>query len=186
MTPSPLDPIAEFMLLAYNETAIGSRAFRDKWGQPPTLMAKVHDLLSIMQALLNQDDRYSLGQEYSEYGRVQLTDLATSETYVLRSDAAVSIERRQRQNTALFDSARYLKTDTTLLIHKFHETGLDLAVAGARHLEGKRHLEATGSPTHIGTWLLATPPTTRPFDQGSDDAFDELGSMDNLGESGAS
>jgi hypothetical protein len=177
------NPLADHLLRSYNEAAIASRAFKERHGQPPTMMEKAHHVLSVMQALVNNDDRYLLGSEYSEFGRVEVTETATGRVLLLRGSAAVSIERSRAQQE-LFDDTRYLDSPVLMLVRKFHETGLDLSIAGTRHIHGKTHLEATGKPAYLGTWLFAEASTTTSFDQGYVDPFEELGAMDDLGEAG--
>jgi hypothetical protein len=178
------DPIADHLLTAYSETAIFSRDFKNRFGQPPTVMAKVHHLLSIVQARANRDDRYLLGSDYSEYGRVELTESSTGTIWLLRGSASVSIERHHLQEASLFDATHYIASDVQLLVHKFHDQGLDLSVAGTQYVEGKKRLTATGAPTFIGTWTFLDTASDAQFDQGRNDSFEELGAMDELGENG--
>jgi hypothetical protein len=184
MPNSELDPIAEYLLTGYSEASIYSRQFKETHKSPPTTMAKVHHMLSVVQALATHGEFLVLGAEYSEYGRVELTSRATEQVYLLRSQAAVSIERSRRQDDALFDSAPYIASAVKMMVHRFHPLGLDLSVAGTRHRAGKKRLEVTGSPTLVGTWLFASDASEAGFDQGRADSFDELGSLDELGETG--
>ncbi|MGB6058532.1 MAG: hypothetical protein WBF71_09720 [Microthrixaceae bacterium] len=173
MDHEALDPIAELLVPAYTETAIESRAFRDKHGDfPPTAMWKAHTLRSIVQAQIHSHDRFTLRPDYADYGRVQFLDEKAGTEFLLRSDAANTIERA-RAEAQLFRSSPSL-TLVILLLYRFHRAGMDLAVAGTRRQVGKNRLEAAGPATFVGTW-----PYTRedgdPFPQGPGDAFDELG-----------
>lgn len=184
MTDSELDPIAEYLLTGYSEASLYSRQFNEVHKSPPTMMAKVHHMLSVVQALATHGEFLVLGAEYSEYGRVELTSRASAQVYLLRSHAAVSIERSRRQDSALFDSAPFIASPVKMMVHRFHPLGLDLSVAGTRFLAGKKRLEVTGSPTLVGTWPYVADTSGAGFDQGRADSFDELGSMDELGEVG--
>jgi hypothetical protein len=173
-----VDPIAQFLVQAYLSTASHSRAFHDEWGEPPTVMAKVHHLLAITQALINQDERYDLGDPYAEFGRVEFLDRERERSYVLRSESAVAIESAKKQQSVLFDPVTYITSDKVLLVHRFHPAGLDLSVAGTRRAAGKFRLEPTGAPAHLGTWPYGTFDPNPPFDQEERDAWDELGALD--------
>src|SRR4051812_28466568 len=119
MDQAQLDPIAEILVQSYLDTVSYRRLFRDEHGQPPTVAAQVHHLRAVAQAMVNRDDRFLLGEEYVEFGRVEITDRASTDCYLLRSDGAVTIEQhKQKQREALFNSALYLRTDVILLVYK--------------------------------------------------------------------
>jgi hypothetical protein len=173
------------LLVSYVETAAYSRQFTKDHGVPPTSMSKVHHLRSVAGALIARDERFELGHDYLDYGRIEITDVDTGEVLVLRSDAAAQIDLGRNR---LFDATRYIRSNARLLVFKFQPQGLDLAVAGARRLRGRRRLVATGEPVFIGTWGYdhqgPSGPTRdgRLFDQGAADAFNELGGVSDLGE----
>lgn len=188
MYESRLDPIGGLLVTSYLETLAFSRQFAsDHDGRPPTLMAKVHHLRSVVGAQVHSDDRYELGEEYVDYGRIAITEVETGDCYVLRSEAATAIEKNRNQ-LRLFDVPNYIHTAETLLVHRFHKKGVNLSVVGARRLPGRSHLEAIGDPTFVGTWPFAgaggpgSAPLGKSFDQGLADPFTELGIVDELGE----
>ncbi len=182
-----LTPLADAMLNAYFATLGYSRWFTDIHGQPPSKMAKTQNLLSVVQSELNLDPRFELSDRYAEYGRVEVSDRRDGISYVLRSEAMLAIER---QREALFDSNQYLASDTLLLVHRFHQNGLDLSIAAARKKAGKLRLQASGPAIFVGAWpfVAVTPPPTKGigFDQGAEDAFGELGDIGDAGEAGES
>lgn len=175
-----LGPLADILVPAYLDTASYSKQFRDDHGGPPTLFAKVHHMRSIVQAMVNTSDRFHLAPEYSEFGRVQVLDETGGRCYLLRSDGAVSIERAKRQSV-LFDNARYLDSDVVLIVYAFHEDGMDLSIAGTRKRVGSKRLEPSGPASFIGTWAYSADDPS-PFEQGTVDAFDELGHLPDEGE----
>lgn len=175
MDRTDLDPLAKILVPAYLDTAAYSRGFRDEYETPPTQFAKVHHLRSIVGAKISSADRFTLGTEYTEFGRVMITDEEAERQFLLRSDGAVSIEQAKAQGR-LFNPSSFLRSDVTLLVYRFHREGLALGVAGTRHQLGRRRLEPTGPPTHVGTWALTLDPDD-PFDQGARDAFNELGGL---------
>lgn len=171
---SDLDPFAKMLVPAYLDTAAYSRWFRDEYGTPPTQFEKIHHLRSIVGAKVNQAERYDLGEAFTEYGRVEITDEETGHQFLLRSVGAVSVEQAKAQGR-LFTTT-YLRSAVTLLVYRFHRDGLDLAIAGTRQLMGKQRLEPSGPPIPVGTWALTLDTGTR-FEQGAADAFGELGGL---------
>lgn len=188
MDQAKLDPIARDILIpSYLETAGFSRAFRDGFGQPPTLATKVHYMRSIAQVMVTKDDRFTLGADFAEFGRVEIVDHATAIRYVLRSEGNTAIDRAKREG-ALFDSTRYLASDVILLVYRFHRNGLDLFVAGSVYAEGKYRLHASGKPTYIATWSWTDDgdgPEGKTFDQGGPwNPFGDIGDIGDIGEEG--
>lgn len=184
MNKTQLDPVADVLIAAYLETASYSREFRDEHDQPPTMLAKVHHMRSIVQATLTANDRFDLGASYVEFGRVEFEDLTVGKRYLLRSDGALSIEQKMLQRDAMFETASYLTSDVVLLIHTFHKTGLDLSVAGTRHTLGSKRLVATGRPTFVSTWPYVADDSPSPFNQGAGDPFGEVGGVGDIGQEG--
>jgi hypothetical protein len=166
-----LDPIAEMLIPAHLETLVHSRVFRDDHGSPPTRIEKAHYMRSVVQAMANESDRFTLHPEFSEFGRVQIEDAETGCCYLLRSDSAAAIERAKSQGV-LFDSTQYLRSDVVLLVFSFHKNGLDLSVTGTQAKRGRKHLEATGEPTYMGTWRYSS--DAPGFNQGDQDEFTDL------------
>jgi hypothetical protein len=174
MDRSQLTPLAEILVRAYLDTALHSRQFNIAYEQPPTKMAKIHHLLAIAQAHVIRDDRWQLCPEFSEYGKLQVVDLTTNRTYLIRSSAAVAIEDRRQQ---AFPFPREVQTPIIMVVHQFHREGLDLSMAGTCAQPGRRRLVASGPATFIATWpfTIGTIPTA--FDQGKVDPFRELGDL---------
>jgi len=182
MDAPELKPIAQLLVDGYLASASFSRTFGDEYDQPPTLMTRVHHMLSVVQAGVGAADGYQLGAEYADYGRVEILDIAHKRVYLLRSASAVNIERNVRNQTEqLFDTSKYISSPVVMLVYKFRAEGLDISIAGTRRLAGKKRkgrLEVTGSPTLVHTWPYDFSTSTT-FDQGSMlDAFDELGEID--------
>jgi hypothetical protein len=176
-----LDPVAAILNQAALETLTYSRGFTDEYGQPPTLASKVQHMRAVTQVMVGRDERFKLGQDYIEFGRVEITDNSSGKRYLLRSDGAVAIEESKRQD-ALFPSAVYIKSDVTLLVYKFHREGLDLSVAGTVSRGGRTRLVASGAPTFVGTWPYSAAHEDASFDQGIEDLFGDLGALDEYGE----
>lgn len=174
MDRAELDPIAEILLQSYLGTATYSRSFNDEHQQPPTVAAKAHHLRSVAQALINQNNRLELDPEYAEFGRLAFVDHLTGQSFLVRSNAAVTIEGGVQAR--LFDLNPYLTSVVTLLVYRFQESGLDLSYSGTRQVRGRRRLVPSGAPEYVGTWpyTTSTPP---PFDQGPGAAWDDLGAL---------
>jgi hypothetical protein len=176
MDEAQLAPVATILNDAYLATWAYSRSFRDDYSRPPTFLAKVHHMRSIVQIALLNDSRYELGEDFIEFGRIEFLDCETGRTYLLRSHSANSIEQVMLQRT-FFDPNAYFKTPVVMLVYRFHRLGLDLAVAGTRHRPGRTHLEASSTPTLVATWSYSTS-EGEPFDQQADgNPFWELGDL---------
>jgi hypothetical protein len=183
MTQDQLDPVAGMMIDAYLATAEFRHSFAaDFGGFPPSLSARAHHMRSVMQAKLNEDDRYALHASYAEFGRVQFDDREHDQVYLLRSRSAVSIDRFKAQREQLFDSIEYLKSEVVLVVYEFTAGDLSLSVTGTRHLADSKRLEPTAEPTFVGCWPF-TPTESLAFDQDERDHFGELDqSEDGAGE----
>lgn len=182
MRPQELDALAEIMISASLDTLSYSKEFLGRYDFPPTLFGKVHHWRSVVQAIANRDDRFDLHPDYAEFGRVQVTDTADGNRYLLRSKGAVTIERAKQQE-ALFDATHYLRSDVVLIGFGFRRDGMDLSFAGTRQMAGKKRLEASGPLTYIGTWPWVTSDgAAAVFDQGDLDFFGDLGEIAETGE----
>jgi hypothetical protein len=175
-----LDPLARLLVGSYLETPVYSRWFSEQFGQPPTLAAKVHNWRSIAQAKVNSDLNWELSEEYSEYGKLQVTDSVTGRCYLVRSDGAVAIERAFWQGT-LFDTKVYIASSVVMLVYRFHSDGLDLLVTGTIRHRNKKRLEAEGKPIYVGTWPFFSD-SSPPFGQGQEDPFSEVGGLEDFDE----
>lgn len=184
MNSIELAPVAGFMVSSYMDTAAYSKRFLSEHEYPPTAAAKAHHLRSVVQAEITHHGQFELSTAFIELGRVEFLDTATGETYLLRSDRALEIERTLGQNAALFDTTDMISSEVRLLIYKFHLTGLDLSVAGTKRVGGSRRLVASGVPTYIGTWPYSLWDGGGPFDQGAGDPFAELGGLEGFDEEG--
>lgn len=176
MDAKQLEPVAGILVDAYLETASYSRAFKDSWGRPPTLAAKVHHLRSVAQSRIGESDQYVLGQEYMEFGRVQFVDSMTGRSYLLRSASAVSIEEA-KYRLQLFDTNRFLKSDVTMIVYSFDSQALALSLAGTRQRSNRKRLEASGPAVFVGSWPYV-PSDAEPFDQQTSDPFLDVGDLD--------
>ncbi len=176
-----LDEIAEHLNAAYLDTAVYRREFLNDHGSPPSLMAKIHNMRSAVQAALARDDRYELRSAYAEYGRVQFAEIATGDEFLLRSSAAVRIEDSKSEQLELFPG---LTTAVHLLVYCFDKEGVRLSITGTTHRKGRRRLEAAGTLTPMGVWPYLTHDLSSSFDQDGTDAFDDLGDLGDLGEEG--
>lgn len=187
MQSDDLTPVAAHLLASYSDVGDYSRQFQDDHETPPSLMAKVHHLRSIVQARLTQDARFELAAPFSEYGRVEFGELASGERFLLRSAGALAVEKAKKaEPIALFAFAKLIKTsDVQLLIYEFVRHGLVLSIAPTVHRVGSRRLYARGEPVRLGFWpYSATDDQAIPFDQAGADLFDDVGDLDDGGESG--
>ena len=182
MNTAQLSPIAEMIIAALHDTRSYTTGFSSEHGNPPTTMAKTHHLRSVVQALVIADDRYKLGGEYSEMGRVQILDYENGRTYQLRSALAIAVDRATRADT-LFDSPSYIASPTVLLVYQMQPLGLDLSVAGAQHQPGRSRLEPTGPASYVDTWPYIASGSGS-FDPGNRDMFDELGDIGEIDQAG--
>jgi len=185
-----LDPIAAHLLNCYLDTAVYSRQFLEEHESPPTLMAKVHYLLSAMQAAVARDVHYELLAEYAEYGRVHIKVHKTGNKLLLRSSATLAIEKAKRFEQLTLVEVPAVALDPSrvkLLVYGFIPAGLNLSVADtARPSKGKR-LIARGLPEFVGFWPFSSPEDPRPsFDQSGPDPFGDVGDLghDEEGEEG--
>jgi hypothetical protein len=173
MDVAQLQPLAEILVESYLTTISYSRQFLDEHHQPPSIIAKAQHMRSIAQAMVNGHDQLELHADYAEFGKLQVTDLLSDRTYLVRSNSALTIEAAM-QGT-LFDPATYITSPVVLLVYKFHEQGMDLSVAGTRLEPGRKRLQATGLPNYVGTWSYSSSSPSATFDQGNRDLFEDLG-----------
>ena len=183
MNQEQLEPTAGIMTEAYQDTYAQNRIFRDEYGYTLTTAAKAHYLRSIVQAQMRASERYELGEDWSELGRVEFTDREHGRSYLLRSDSAVKIEQARAQQN-LFHPNLYLKDGLLLVVYSFSREGLSLSLAGTKHRKHSRRIEISGEPTFVGTWTYTT--DAAGFDQEQPDQFTDLGNldMDDEGEAG--
>src|SRR4051794_34537087 len=118
MNSSQLTPLAKILLDSYEETGDYSRRFKADYGQPPTLISKVHHLLAVAQSLVNKSDRYQLCPEYIEFGKLQVIDRLTSRTYLVRSNSAIVIEEARQQLRLFPRELAALATPIIMVIHR--------------------------------------------------------------------
>jgi hypothetical protein len=176
MQASDLDEFAHIMMSGYLATADYSRKFKAEWEIPPTMLAKAHHLRSVVQAQIGDSERYELHKEYVEFGRVQVTDNEIRKTFLLRSKSAVSIEKSHSEWT-LFDIKP--KVDVGLLIYRFDKPGLSMWQSATTHTNKSKRLIPSGEMQAISFWRFEDlPASSRTFDQGQIDAFDDLGNPD--------
>lgn len=185
MDKGRLDEIAKHLTAAYLDTAVYGRQFLHDHGSPPSLMAKIHYMRSAVQAALTRDDRYELQTPYSEYGRVQFAEVSTGSEFLLRSAAAVKIEEFKFEQLELNTGLTMANpSGVHLLVYSFRGEGVSLSIAGTIRRNGRRRLEASGTPTFVGVWPYLPDDVTSSFDQDQADAFGDLGDLGDLGEEG--
>lgn len=179
MEKEQLDPIAAHLISSYAETAVHSRRFRDDHASPPTLMAKVHHLRSVLQALLTQDEDYDLSAPYAEFGRVQFTETASGTQFLLRSAGALQVERLvDDDQPALFPATGLVKiSDVLLVVYQFMKEGVALSIAETIQRAGRQRLLALGEPTPMGFWPYFSGDDVAPFDQDLADPFGDVGEL---------
>jgi hypothetical protein len=178
MEPQHLDPIAQTLITAYWDTGSYSAGFLARHGKPPTTMAKAHHARSVMQAILDDQDRYELLSAYAEFGRVAVKDFELSEILVLRSESAVVAEQRSRNHALRLDlGLAPIPAVEKLVIYGFTPAGASLAIVDACRIEGSQRLKLSGQPEHIGRWPYGTQPEDDGFPQGEADLFHDLGEL---------
>lgn len=183
MDKSHIDPVADMLLGSYLDTSSYSRQFLDVHGQPPTVMAKAHNLRAVLQAKIHQADEFQLGEPFAEYGRVEFTGDSIEGRLLLRSMSAVRIEEAQQtRRPQLFDSEPYfVDSAVTLLIYEFKAEGLILWSARTRKAETGTRLIANGPAELISLWPYDYSSTSQ-FSQDEPDAFGDIGDVDIDGE----
>ncbi len=185
MEKDRLDKIAKHLTAAYLDTAVYRRQFLDDHGSPPSLMAKIHNMRSAVQAALARDDRYELQSSYAEYGRVQFAEVATGDEFLLRSATAVKIEESKFEQLELVTNLTQVNpSGVHLLVYSFSKEGVCLSITGTVQRNGQRRLEAAGTPTFMGVWPYLPDDVSSSFDQNEIDAFDDLGDLGEEGDAG--
>lgn len=178
MEPQHLDPIAQTLIAAYWDTGSYSSAFLARHGKPPTTMAKAHHARSVMQAVLDEQDRYELMSAYAEFGRVAVKDFELSEILVLRSESAVVAEQRSRSYAPRLDlGLEPIPAAEKLVIYGFTPVGASLAIVDACRIEGSQRLKLSGQPEHVSLWPYGSQPDDEGFPQGEADLFRDLGDL---------
>jgi hypothetical protein len=173
-----LDPLAACLVQGFLETAAHSRQLTEEYGVPPTTMAKRHHLRYVTQVAISHDERFRLGTDFSEFGKIQLTDVRDGNVYLFRSDSSNTIERARFNSNQLFEMApQYIRSDVILLVYRFAPHGLELSVSGTKQQAGRKRLEASGDPDYVGIWTYDLGGSVPPFDQEEENPFDELGDL---------
>lgn len=186
MERARLDKIAEYLVSGYLDTLAYSRQFMDDHGAPPSLMAKVHHMRSTVQVALTKDDVYDLHSSYTEYGRVRFSEIATGDDFLLRSAATVKIEEAKYEQLELITGLTPVSpSGVLLLVYKFSREGVSLSIAESVQRAGRARLEAAGTPSYVGLWPYIADETPAPFNQVTDDFFEDLEDPDDeSGEAG--
>ncbi|TQK73346.1 hypothetical protein [Nocardioides sp. SLBN-35] len=186
-----LGPVAQHLLASYDDTGSYSRQFSDEHGSPPSLMAKVHHMRSVIQARFVNDSNYELGSRYLDYGRVEFADLETGDRYLLKSSRAVAIETATaRQQASLFPITNLIRpSDIKVVVYQFQRHGLNLSLAPAGTRGRSEKVYVADAPVLIGTWAYQpadddTAEQTKPFDQDARDTFGDLGDLGHDEEAG--
>ena len=171
MDAAQFDVIAHVLLRAHDETTQAGIRFLGEHGHPTTAAEKAHHFRAVAQGLVADTSDFDLCTDYMQNGRLGYTDHRTGINYVVKSNKGVTIEQNKGHGV-LFDSAQYIRSEVTMLVYNFHVDGMDLSLAATRQQQGSRHLEASGIPTYVGTWLYADQIAPPPFDQGDIEDFD--------------
>lgn len=190
-----VDPFAQMLVESYLSAAGESRTFTANYGTPPTRMQKTHTIRSIAQAMITQSERFVLRPEFAEMGRVQVTDVETDSSYLVRSKAAIDIEAAMGQPEQLVipypdDFQKRVSGGLPfLLAYGFERGGMRLWSSSTKQaINGKRLLPA-GELEYVGFWPYEGSEPSGPddqsgvFDQGVSDPFDDLGDDVDFGES---
>lgn len=196
MDKSEIDSVARHLLGSYDDTRTYVLRFLDDHERPPSTMAKAHHFRSVVQAVVVGDVDLTLDSEYEEFGRVQITDVTTGSAFLLRSSAAVAIEKAtSAEQLVLWELPQTdPKSGLLLLVYRFDDEGLWLSVAATVKKPKSKRVFARHTPELVGFWPFATPDGFPPFDQSDDSPssgspFGDVGPLDNafddLDESGA-
>lgn len=186
-----VDPFAQILVAAYVSTAAGARSFTEEWGIPPTRMHKSHWIRSIAQAQITQSKRFTLHPEFAEFGRVQVTDIAAHDSYLIRSKTAVEIEAAMGQPEQLaFPFELRIRNSTALpnlLAYGFERKGMRLWSSASKQAATSKRLLPAGDLEYVGFWPFESVPSPGgggrlAFDQGAPDPFDDLGDAVDFGE----
>ena len=177
MPVEQVDPFATVLISSYQSAAADARAFKEEWGLPPTRMDRSHRFRSIVQARVQQSDRFALHSEFMESGRVQVTDRITRRSFLVRSRAALDIEQAFRgpEQLALFDEP--LKTASSrpeLLVYTFERDGMRVWICPTKQAKDQRRLLPAGELDFVGFWSFHDRPPPGgggTFDQGAGVAF---------------
>lgn len=181
-----LDKIAEYLVSGYLDALAYSRQFMDDHEAPPSLMAKIHHMRAAVQAAIAKDDCLDLHSSYTEYGRVQFSEVATGDQFLLRSAATVKIEKAKHEQLEFFTGLTPVNpSGVLLLVYQFSREGVSLSIAESVRRQGRVRLETAGTPTYVGLWPYISDERSAPFDQINDDSFEDLGDPgDEIGEVG--
>lgn len=193
-----VDPFAKILVSSYIGAAADARSFTAEWNYPPTRMQKVHTFRSVVQAHVLYSDRYALHGEYSEQGRVQVTDTGNGHSYLIRSRSMIDIDEALKRQLVLFElprqSPRSLRGLPSMLAYKFERKGMTLWICATKQVnQDSRRLVPAGKLELLGFWPFVDetiPPSPNGggerFDQGDSDPFADLGNpdIDDLGEAG--
>jgi hypothetical protein len=190
-----VDPFAQILVNSYVAAAADARSFTAEWGSPPTKIDRVHRFRSIVQARVTQSDRVYLHPEYMEAGRVQVTDLESQLSYLIRSKSMIDIDEATNtpvpQQLVLFEGPRPVVTSyPSMLAYLFDRTGMRLWVCPTKQENpGRQRLVPAAELDFVGYWHnedATTPPDGggEGFDQGASDPWLDLGNpdIDDLGE----
>ena len=170
-----LDPAARIIVRSYLDTSDDGVRFKERYGLPFSVAQRSQHMRTIAQAYFLAHERYQLGTEYTEFGRVQFDDLDTGQKYLLKSARGVTVEAARQLR--LWQSAEFQDSDVTLAIYRFNDEGLFLSVAKARRVPNRKQLVTLATPMEVGLWSFADS-FGEPFDQRHADPFEELGDVD--------
>lgn len=178
-----LGPVAKHLIAGYLDTGTYSRQFRDDHESPPSLMAKVHHMRSVIQARFVGDADFDLSPSYADYGRVEFTELESGDRFLLKSAKAVAIESATREGPGLFPVANLIRpSDVQVVVYRFRLGGLELSIAPASTRGRSEKLHVAAEPVLVGVWPyeaadLHEDEDAKPFDQDARDTFGDIGDL---------
>lgn len=163
----------------------------DSYGFPMTGAAKAHTLRSnaLGEFRRLEDERYELDEQYTESGKIHITDVATGRGYQLKSVAALAFEQLPTSATLFGDDPVHGSADVYIVLYEFstnHLLRLECAAARFVRSKGKRtRVSLLHEPTNWGIFDIADAAAVkaRTFDPGASVRFNFFGDRDDLTES---
>lgn len=163
----------------------------DSYGVPMTGAAKAQTLRSnaLGEFRRLEDTRYELDEQYTESGKIHITDLATKISYQLKSVAALAFEQLPTSATLFGDDSVYGSADVHVVLYEFSTKDLLKLECGAARFvrsRGKRtKICLLHEPKAWGIFDIADTATVKAkaFNPGEIELFNFFGDRDDLTES---
>lgn len=175
-----LNPIAQSLLVARTFTeSVSAQHFRE-FEMPLTVMAKAHNLRSVVQAqvILGNAPGWDLVPSYLSFGRVEVVEVASLRHYLLKARTALPVELAFQPS--FFDDIEDQEPGTaplSLLLYEFTRDHLELTSVAAESvkLNGRRRFQIRGPIESHGRWTYYPQADGTPaFDQGAGDDFGDI------------